>query len=69
MGFRAHLSQASIPPARALPAHLSRIPGPDAFLKLPSDSGNHSKLATDSNWRDEALSAWEWDWIDLGGEG
>jgi hypothetical protein len=69
MGFRAHLSQAFFSPPRALPSQFSQIPRPVAFLRAEPDSGKHSKSATEANPAGQALSAWEWDWIDLGGEG
>jgi hypothetical protein len=69
MGFRAHLSQTFLPLLRALPAQLPWIPDPEAFLRPEFDSGNHSKSATEANPAGQGLSAWEWDWIDLGGEG
>jgi hypothetical protein len=69
MGLRVHLSQSFLPPPQALPAQLSWILGPEAFLRPESDSGNHSKCATEANHAGPVLSAWEWDWIDLGGEG
>jgi hypothetical protein len=50
--------------------------GPPTFPGYPvrklfseSNLANHSKLAAEANRAEQALSAWEWDWIDLGGEG
>jgi hypothetical protein len=69
MGLRTHLSQAFLSPARAFLAHLSRTLGAEAFLLPETDSGNHNKFGAETNLAGQALSAWEWDWIDLGSEG